>query len=261
MLMNFFNYMPLIFTYTPLEQFTIICLIPMHIGSFYISFTNSSFFMGLPVVLSLILLSLVTSNGGTYLPNKWQSFVEIVHAFVVSLVHEQIGDKGQKYFPLIFVLFTFLLTSNLIGMVPYGFTTTSHFIVTFGLSVSLFIGVTIIGFHTHGIHFFSLFLPPGAPLGLAPFLVIIEVVSYGFRAISLGVRLFANMLAGHTLVKILSGFAWSMMSFGGALQIAAVIPFVIVWALMFLEIGVACLQAYVFAILTCIYLNDAIHLH
>jgi F-type H+-transporting ATPase subunit a len=246
---------------TPLEQFTVICLVPIRHGNFDFSFTNASAFMALPTLSTLLLFTLVCAKGGTLVPNAWQSFVEMNYEFVVSLVHEQIGEKGKKYFPMIFVLFTFLLTSNLVGMVPYGFTTTSHFVVTFGLSVSLFIGVTLIGFSTHGIHFFSLFLPPGAPLPLAPFLVIIEVVSYGFRAISLGVRLFANMLAGHTLVKILSGFAWTMIGCGGALQIAAIIPFLIVYALMFLEVGVACLQAYVFAILTCIYLNDAIHLH
>ena len=162
---------------------------------------------------------------------------------------------------MLFTLFAFLLCSNLIGMIPYSFTTTSHFIVTFGLSVSVFIAVTIIGFQIHGLHFFSFLLPPGAPLALAPFLVVIELVSYGFRAISLGVRLFANMMAGHTLVKILSGFAWSMLSLGGVLKLAAGIPFAVVFALMFLEVGVACLQAYVFTILTCIYLNDAIHLH
>jgi F-type H+-transporting ATPase subunit a len=146
-------------------------------------------------------------------------------------------------------------------MIPYSFTSTSHLIVTFSLSVSIFIAVTIIGFQTHGIHFFSFLLPPGAPLALAPFLVVIELVSYSFRAISLGVRLFANMMAGHTLVKILSGFAWTMLSAGGIMYIASAIPFLVVFALTFLEIGVACLQAYVFTILTCIYLNDAIHLH
>ena len=187
--------------------------------------------------------------------------IAVLFLFVVSLVSEQVGEKGKQYFPMLFTLFTFLLCSNLIGMIPYSFTTTSHFVVTFGLSVSVFIAVTIIGFQIHGLHFFSFLLPPGAPLILSPFLVVIELVSYVFRAISLGVRLFANMMAGHTLVKILSGFAWSMLSLSGVLKLAASIPFVVVFALMFLEVGVACLQAYVFTILTCIYLNDAIHLH
>jgi len=250
-----------VFFFSPLEQFTIISLLPMHIGTFYFSFTNASLFMCASIGFFLLLCSLVTVDGGTLVPSPWQSFIELMYEFVVSLVHEQVGEKGKQYFPMIFTLFAFLLCSNLIGMVPYSFTTTSHFVVTFGLSVSIFIGVTIIGFQMHGLHFFSFLLPPGAPLALAPFLVVIELVSYVFRAISLGVRLFANMMAGHTLVKILSGFAWSMLSLGGVLKLAASIPFVVVFALMFLEVGVACLQAYVFTILTCIYLNDAIHLH
>ena len=185
----------------------------------------------------------------------------MIYEFVVSLVDEQIGSKGRKFFPLIFTIFVFLLFTNLIGMVPYSFTATSHLVVTFGLSLSLFIGVTIVGFQIHGVHFFSFLLPKGAPLALAPLLVVLELVSYCFRAVSLGVRLFANMMAGHTLVKILSGFAWTMLSVGGILTVASSIPFAIVFALTGLEIGVACLQAYVFTILTCIYLNDAINLH
>lgn len=243
--------------FSPLEQFSIVTLVPLG----YFSFTNSSFFMFLTVALVSFLFYLVTANGGFLVPTRWQSFVEMMYEFVLKLVEEQIGAAGKKYFPLIFTTFTFLLFSNLIGMIPYSFTTTSHLIVTFTLSVSIFIGVTIVGFQKHGIHFFSFLLPPGAPLGLAPFLVVIELVSYSFRAISLGVRLFANMMAGHTLVKILSGFAWTMMSLGGVMFVASFIPFAVVFALTFLEVGVACLQAYVFTILTCIYLNDAIHLH
>lgn len=249
------------FFFSPLEQFTIISFIPMHIGQFYMSFTNASFFMCVSCGLFVVLCMLVCVDGGTLVPSSWQSCIEMVYEFVMSLVHEQVGPKGKVYFPMVFTLFVFLLCNNLIGMIPYSFTTTSHFVVTFGLSVSIFIAVTIIGFQLHGLHFFSFLLPPGAPLALAPFLVVIELVSYGFRAISLGVRLFANMMAGHTLVKILSGFAWSMLSLGGVLKLAALVPFVVVCALMFLEVGVACLQAYVFTILTCIYLNDAIHLH
>jgi F-type H+-transporting ATPase subunit a len=250
-----------IFLSSPLEQFAIISLIPFHIGNFYFSFTNSSLFMLLTTGFFLLLCYFVTQNGGKLVPTRWQSFVEMIFEFVSNLVEEQVGSKGKQYFPLIFTLFTFLLFSNLIGMIPYSFTTTSHLIITFSLSVSVFIAVTIIGFQIHGIHFFSFLLPPGAPLPLAPFLVVIELVSYSFRAISLGVRLFANMMAGHTLVKILSGFAWTMLSVGGIMYVVSFIPFLVVFALTFLEVGVACLQAYVFTILTCIYLNDAIHLH
>ena len=247
--------------YTPLEQFSIISLIPLHFGNLYLSFTNSSLFLFSTVGLLYVLFTMVTKRGGFLVPSRWQSFVEMIYEFVVSLVDEQIGSQGRKYFPLIFTVFVFLLFTNLIGMIPYSFTATSHLVVTFGLSLSLFVGITIVGFQTHGIHFFSFLLPKGAPLALAPLLVLLELVSYCFRAISLGVRLFANMMAGHTLVKILSGFAWTMLSIGGILTIASTIPFGIVFALTGLEIGVACLQAYVFTILTCIYLNDAINLH
>jgi len=246
---------------SPLEQFTIVSLIPLHLGHFYFSFTNSSLFMFLATGFFLLFCSFVTVQGGNLVPSRWQSFLEMIYEFVANLVEEQIGQSGKKYFPFIFTLFTFLLFSNLIGMIPYSFTTTSHLIVTFTLSVSVFLGVTLIGFQIHGIHFFSFLLPPGAPLALAPFLVVIELVSYSFRAISLGVRLFANMMAGHALVNILSGFAWTMLSVGGIMYIVSAIPALVVFALIFLEVGVACLQAYVFTILTCIYLNDAIHLH
>lgn len=246
---------------TPLEQFSIISLFPIRLGNFDLSFTNSSFYLLSSTGLVFLLFHLVTLNGGNIVPSRWQSLVEMIYEFVISLVEEQIGTKGRKFFPLIFTTFVFLLFTNLIGMIPYSFTATSHLIVTFGLSLSLFIGITIVGFQIHGLHFFSFLLPKGAPLILAPLLVVLELVSYCFRAISLGVRLFANMMAGHTLVKILSGFAWTMLSVGGLLTVASIIPFAIVFALTGLEIGVACLQAYVFTILSCIYLNDAINLH
>lgn len=247
--------------FTPLEQFAIVSLIPLHFGNIYLSFTNSSLYLFFSTGLVVLLTYLVTQNGGSLVPSRWQSVIEMIYEFVVSLVEEQIGKKGRFAFPLFFTTFLFLLFTNLIGMIPYSFTPTSHLVVTFGLSLSLFIGITVVGFQVHGLHFFSFLLPKGAPLILAPLLVVLELVSYCFRAVSLGVRLFANMMAGHTLVKILSGFAWTMLSVDGLLAVASVIPFAIVFALTGLEIGVACLQAYVFTILTCIYLNDALNLH
>ena len=250
--------------FSPLEQFAIISLIPIQIGNVYLSFTNSSLFMLLTVGVVLLLFHFVTLNGGFLIPNAWQAFVEIIYDFVLNLVNEQISGPvsiKQRFFPLIFTTFTFLLFCNLIGMIPYSFTVTSHFIITLGLAFSLFIGVTIVGFLSHGLHFFSLLLPQGVPLPLAPFLVLLELVSYCFRAISLGIRLFANMMAGHSLVKILSGFAWTMLSMGGIMYLAHLAPLLIVFALIGLELGVAVLQAYVFTILICIYLNDAINLH
>lgn len=247
--------------WSPLEQFAIIRWIPLRLGNFDFSITNSTFYLVLSTLGIFYIFYAVTRNGGAVIPSAWLSLLEMIYNFGNSLVKEQIGNKGKPYFPFIFSTFLFLMANNLIGMIPYSFTTTSHLIVTFTLSVSIFIGITIIGFQIHGLHFFSFLFPPGAPLVLAPLLVVLELVSYCFRAISLGVRLFANMMAGHTLVKILAGFGWSMTKAGGVLAGLALIPYGIVLALLGLEIGVALLQAYVFTILCSIYLNDAIHLH
>jgi ATP synthase subunit 6 len=247
--------------FSPLEQFEIRALLPIHIGRFYFSFTNSSIFIAAAVGIFLLVCLCATKNGGRLVPTPLQSLLEIQYEFVVSIVSGQVGKEGKIYFPFVFTLFTFVLLSNLIGLVPYTFTTTSHIMVTFGLSFSIVIGVTVIGFQTHGVRFFSFLLPQGAPLLLAPLLVPIELISYLFRAVSLGVRLFANIITGHTLVKILSGFALKALAIGGILKLAALVPLLVVFALIFLDFGVACLQAYVFTILTCIYLHDAIHLH
>ena len=252
---------------SPLDQFEIIPLIPMNIGDLYFSFTNPSLFMLLTLSLVLLLVHFVTKKGGgKSVPNAWQSLVELIYDFVLNLVNEQIGGLSgnvkQKFFPCILVTFTFLLFCNLQGMIPYSFTVTSHFIITLGLSFSLFIGITIVGFQRNGLHFLSFLLPAGVPLPLAPFLVLLELISYCFRALSLGIRLFANMMAGHSLVKILSGFAWTMLCMNNLFYfIGDLGPLFIVLALTGLELGVAILQAYVFTILICIYLNDAINLH
>jgi F-type H+-transporting ATPase subunit a len=237
---------------SPLEQFDILPLIPMKIGNLYLSFTNSSLFMLLTLSLVLLLIHFVTKKGGGNLvPNAWQSLVELIYDFVLNLVNEQIGGLSgnvkQKFFPCILVTFTFLLFCNLQGMIPYSFTVTSHFLITLGLSFSIFIGITIVGFQRNGLHFLSFLLPAGVPLPLAPFLVLLELISYCFRALSLGIRLFANMMAGHSLVKILSGFAWTMLCMNDLLYfIGDLGPLFIVLALTGLELGVAILQAYVF---------------
>jgi F-type H+-transporting ATPase subunit a len=252
---------------SPLDQFTILPLIPMELGDLYFSFTNLSFFMLLTLSLVLLFFYFVTKKGGGNLvPNAWQSLVELIYDFVLNLVNEQIGGLSgnvkQKFFPCILVTFTFLLFCNLQGMIPYSFTVTSHFLITLGLSFSIFIGITIVGFQRNGLHFLSFLLPAGVPLPLAPFLVLLELISYCFRALSLGIRLFANMMAGHSLVKILSGFAWTMLCMNDLFYfIGDLGPLFIVLALTGLELGVAILQAYVFTILICIYLNDAINLH
>jgi len=255
--------------YSPLEQFALNPLIPwipfvpfLHVGPFYLTFTQAHIYMSVSVGLFVALLWAITVRGGLILPSRYQVGVEAIYDFVNTLIREQIGKKGKPFFPFIFCLFTFLLCQNLIGMIPYSYTTTSQMVITFTLSTTVFLVMTFVGFETHGIHFFAFLFPPGAPLQLAPFLVVIEFVSYMFRAISLGVRLFANMMAGHTLVKIISMFGWKMLKASGFIvKVGALVPMAVVFALIFLEVGVACLQAYVFTILTCIYLNDAIHLH
>lgn len=245
---------------SPFEQFEIVSYIPMKIGTLNISFTNSSLYALIVVVLVSLLFSLATTKA-TIVPHRWQSIVEMIYEFIHNLIEEQVGPKGLKYFPIIFTTFLFILGSNLIGMIPYSFTITSHIIITFGLALAIFIGVNIIGFSRHGLHFFSLFLPQGAPLALAPFFVVIELISYIFRVVSLAVRLFANMMSGHSLLKILGGFAWTMLCMGGVMAVASVVPVAIIFALTGLELAIAFLQAYVFTLLVCIYLNDAIHLH
>jgi ATP synthase subunit 6 len=210
---------------------------------------------------SLLVVFYETLGTPRIIPSFSQSFAELVYIFICDLLHEQAGDAAKKYFPVVYTIFVFIISQNLIGMLPFSFTTTSHFLITFGLSVTMVFGVTYIGFQIHGLHFLSFLFPSGAPIVLAPLLVVLETVSYMFRPISLGVRLFANMMAGHTLVIILAGFGWSMFSLGGYLAYAAIIPLGIVFALIGLELGVAALQAYVFTILACIYLNDSIVLH
>lgn len=245
---------------SPLEQFEIIPLIPIELGSLNISFTNSSLYMFFVSAIIGLFLVLSTMNS-TMVPNKWQSVAEMMYLFIHNTVSENVGPKGQRYFPLIFVVFIFILFSNLLGMVPYSFTITSHLIVTFVLAFSLLVGFTALGFMHHGLHFMSLFMPSGAPVVGAPFLVIIELISYIFRPLSLSIRLFANMMAGHTLLKIMSTFAWQMFAVGGILFVAGFVPLILIFAFTALEVAVAALQAYVFTVLVCIYLSDVIHLH
>nr|CAH1519699.1 ATPase subunit 6 [Triticum urartu]CAI5927401.1 ATPase subunit 6 [Triticum urartu]CAI5927403.1 ATPase subunit 6 [Triticum urartu]CAI5927404.1 ATPase subunit 6 [Triticum urartu]CAI5927407.1 ATPase subunit 6 [Triticum urartu] len=256
-----------LFLETPLDQFVIYPIIDLHVGNFYFTFTISVLYMLLTVVLVVFLFFVVTKKGGgKSVPNAWQSLVELIYDFVLNLVNEQIGGLSgnvkQKFFPRISVTFTFSLFRNPQGMIPFSFTVTSHFLITLALSFSIFIGITIVGFQRHGLHFFSFLLPAGVPLPLAPFLVLLELISYCFRALSLGIRLFANMMAGHSLVKILSGFAWTMLFLNNIFYfIGDLGPLFIVLALTGLELGVAISQAHVSTISICIYLNDATNLH
>jgi ATP synthase subunit 6 len=251
------------FLSSPLEQFQILPLIPFNLGNFDFSITNGTIISAIGLFSFIYVLHSLLSENKTFfiVPNRIQYVVEVIYGVVYGLLNDNVGSVGKSFFPYVFTLFMFILISNIIGLVPYSFTITSHLIVTFALALMTFIGINLICVREHGINMLSLFLPPGSSMVLAFLLVPIEIVSYIFRPISLSVRLFANMMAGHTLLKVIAGFAWTMMLAGGGLFVAHVIPLAILVVLMLLELGVAAIQAYVFTILTCIYLNDAIHLH
>ena len=240
--------------HSPLEQFEIVPYTHTEVGGYDISFTNSSLAMVITVVAIILFLTL-TVNTKTIIPSRLQLISELMYNFVAQLLNDTVGNQGRRYFPFVFSLFIFVLIGNMVGMVPYQFTFTSHIIVTFALAAVVFIGVTILGFVNHGIRFFTFFYIPGVPFYMHPLLIPIEVISYLSRPISLSVRLFANMLAGHTLLKVFAGFVVSMPFFTGVLPLSFIV------ALTGLEILIAFLQAYVFAILTCLYINDAYHLH
>ncbi len=246
---------------SPLEQFSIIKLIPISFGIVDISFTNSSLLTVLSCLLAIIFYSMACSNA-KLIPSAWQSIVEFIYEFIYfNVLSENIKKNGNHYFVALFSIFSFLFFCNLLGMIPYSFTVTSHIVITLGLSTMAFFAINVVAIRTHGFHALSFFLPSGAPLALAPLLVMIELVSYSFRVISLALRLFANMMSGHCLLKILAGFAWTMLSAGGILGIIHVLPLVVIFAIVGLELSIAFLQAYVFTVLLCIYLNDAISLH
>ncbi len=238
----------------PMHQFEIKRLIDLEFLGLDASFTNASLFMVI-AVMCITLLTIWGMRGRALVPSRMQSVAEISYEFVANMVRDNVGSAGQKYFPLIFSLFMFVLFSNMLGMMPYSFTVTSHIIVTFALAAFVFIGVTVIGFVKHGIGFLKFFVPSGVPAALLPLLVVIEVISYLTRPISLSVRLFANMMAGHTMLKVFGAFVVGLGLIGGWAPLAFMVAFT------GLEIMVAFLQAYVFAILTCIYLNDALHMH
>ena len=245
---------------SPVEQFTIKNIIPIEFMGYDISFTNASLFMVLSVIISISFLYFGI-NKSQLIPNRWQSSVEMLYEFVANMVKENVGQGGKSYFPFIFSLFMFILIGNLLGMIPYSYTFTSQIIVTITLALIIFVGVTIIALIKHKFKFFTYFFPSGVPIGLAPLLIPIEIISYFMRPVSLSVRLFANMLAGHTMMKVFAGLIIMMTSASGFLKIGASLPLIAVIGLTGLEFLVAALQAYVFSILTCMYLHDALHLH
>jgi F-type H+-transporting ATPase subunit a len=224
------------------------------VGGLDASFTNSSLFMVVAILLITVFLTASMSRR-SLVPTRLQSMAELSYEFIANMIRDNVGRAGMKYFPFIFSLFLFILFGNLLGMIPYTFTFTSHIIVTFAMAFVVFLGVTVIGFVRHGVRFLKLFVPSGVPVFLLPLMVVIEVLSYLTRPISLSVRLFANMMAGHTMLKVFGGFVVALGILGGWAPLAFII------ALTGLEVGIGFLQAYVFTILTCIYLNDAVNMH
>ncbi|MBB4184167.1 F0F1 ATP synthase subunit A [Sinorhizobium terangae] len=242
----------------PTHQFLVNKIVPIEIGGIDFSFTNASLFMVATVGAAAGFLYLTTSQRGL-IPTRMQSVSEMSYEFIASMLREGAGSHGMKFFPMVFSLFMFILTANLLGMFPYFFTVTSQIIVTFALAVFVIGTVILYGFYKHGLSFLKLFVPHGVPGALLPLVVSIEVISFLSRPISLSVRLFANMLAGHITLKVFAGFVASLSAFGALGIGGAVLPLLMTVALTGLEFLVAFLQAYVFAVLTCMYLNDAVH--
>lgn len=242
----------------PIHQFQIQKIIPIEVGGVDLSFTNSALFMALTVAGASVFL-LLSSSGRGLVPTRWQSAAEMTYEFVAGTLREAAGSEGMRFFPFVFSLFMFILIANLWGMFPYFFTVTSHIVITAAMAAAVILTVIVYGLWRHKLHFFKLFVPSGVPAVLLPFIVVIEVLSFVSRPISLSIRLFANMLAGHITLKVFAGFVVALGSFGFVGVLGAILPLLAAVALTALEFLVAALQAYVFAILTSLYLNDALH--
>lgn len=249
-----------IFISSPLEQFEIVTLLPITFLGFNLSLTNSTLFLGLSSLLLIFWISL-NFYKSSLIPTNWQILQESFYDITIDIIKVNLGPKGEIYVPFIFSLHTLLLFCNLVGMIPYSFTVTSHIIFTFSLALSIFIGINIIGLMKHGFKFFSIFLPKGVPLIIVPLLITIEIISYSIKVFTLSIRLFANMTSGHALLKIIAGFSWTMLSAGGLFAFFHLVPLALLLILIGLELGIAVLQAYVFTLLTCIYLNDVLDIH
>lgn len=244
----------------PIHQFAISRLVPIEIGGLDFSFTNSTLFMVLTVGVAAAFLYYSTRGRGL-VPSKLQSITELTYEFTANMLRDSAGTAGMKFFPFVFSIFTFVLVANLLGMIPFFFTVTSHIIVTFALAMTVIAVVVGYGIAKHGLSWFKVFVPSGVPGAILPFVVLIEVISFLSRPVSLSVRLFANMLAGHITLKVFAGFVVTLSSLGAVGIIGAILPLLMTVAITALEFLVAFLQAYVFAVLTCMYLNDAVHPH
>lgn len=244
----------------PLHQFVVTPIVPLNPGGVDISFTNSSLWMMIAVIGSTLFLSLAMRRGDL-VPGRAQVAAEMLYEFIANMIRTNIGPQGRQYFPLIFTLFMAILMGNLLGMIPYSFTYTSHIAVTATLAVAVFLLVVVLGLVRHGVHFLSLFAPPGIPFFLYPIIVPIELISFFVRPITLSVRLFANMMAGHLMLKIFAGFSVAMLALGVGGFALALLPMAFNVLLIGFEFMVALLHAYVFAVLCCIYLKDTVDLH
>ncbi|MEO0392465.1 MAG: F0F1 ATP synthase subunit A [Pseudomonadota bacterium] len=238
----------------PLKQFEIKPIVPIEVAGIDLSFSNASLLMVIGALLTVGFLNIGMSRRAL-VPGRWQAAGETLYEFIANLIKEQTGSKGREYFPFVFTIFMVVLMGNFLGMIPFSFTYTSHIIVTFALAMVVFLTVTIVGFMKHGLHFLTLFTPAGVPWPLLFLVVPIELIAYLSRPISLSIRLFANMMAGHIMLKVFAGFAVTLGVLGG------IAPLLLIIALTGFEFLIAFIQAYVFAVLTCVYLKDALELH
>lgn len=245
---------------SPLEQFEVVSLVPRRMGGRDLSVTNASrrrrVTAGRRIVGSQVVLA---GGNGSLVPNRWQRRREGRQNRVLSMIGQTMGTKGQGFFPFVFTRFTFVLGRNLLGLIPYSYTVTSHLVVTRTRAMGIWVGKRRVGFRRHGRKLFGRFLPAGTPFRMIPFMVRLERLGFTITMVSLSVRLFANMMAGHILLKVIAGFAWTMMAAGGRRYVAHFLPMVVLFRLLILETGVGFVQAYVFALLTCIYLSDVVN--
>jgi F-type H+-transporting ATPase subunit a len=242
----------------PIEQFSISPIVTATIAGKDFSFTNSALYMVIAVGLACLLM-LIGSKGGDGIPGRLQSLAEMAYEFVAGMVRSAAGEHGMVFFPMVFCLFLFILLCNLVGLIPHAFTVTSHIIVTVSLALLVFFTVIIVGIKENGLHFFKLFVPSGVPIYILPLVVMIEIISFLSRPLSHSVRLFANMLAGHITLNVFGGFVVMLLGAAGIVKVVAILPLAMTIGLDALELLVAFLQAYVFTMLTCMYLNDALH--
>lgn len=243
----------------PLQQFEIQPIVPLHIGNIDVSYTNSSLWMTIGVVVSIVMLTIAV-RPHALIPGRLQMASEMLYDFIASMIRENMGPKGRKFFPLIFTLFVVVMMGNSLGLLPFSFTYTSHIIVTVALALMIFAMVIVLGLIKHGLHFFTLFVPPSTPMWLLPLIFTLELVSFFVRPVTLSVRLFANMMAGHIVLKVFAAFSVSALALGTAGWIAGLVPMLFNSILIGFELLIAYLQAYVFAVLSCIYLKDALEL-